>query len=125
MPKKTKRTIKIKRGTLTKCFTCPPEHKGWMRSQLKNRKKVPYCPECIKIYDKQQETMWPACPQCESETEFGYMRWGGTVENTMAFCEDCKFEVNALAHFDYYIIKATASPIDRRYVSPSVGGYRE
>jgi len=124
VPKKEKRTIKIKRGTLTKCFTCPPENKGWMRSQLKNRKRIPYCPECVKVYDKQQESLWPDCPNCGSETEFGYMIWNGTVENTLAYCEDCKFEATALAYFDYYVIRATASPIDRRYVSPSVG-YRE
>jgi hypothetical protein len=53
------------------------------------------------------------------------MIWNGTVENTLAFCEDCGFEATALAYFDYYVIKATASPIDRRYVSPSVGGIYE
>ena len=117
MSKKKIRRARKKKYT---CFTCGPD-KQFYKSELKNRSKVPYCVDHIEEYDKKNTPQWPLCPKCKSETEFGTMEWNGSVDDTIASCDDCGFTCKALDHFEYFTVKIIASPIDYRHVSASVG----
>lgn len=88
------------------CAGCPNDV-FYTRSALKARKFELYCPEHMP--DKPEP--WPTCPQC-GDDDFGTFDWRGSVEATTIACEHCGFKDLASKHFDRYVIKITASPID-------------
>lgn len=98
-------------GEFVKCYRCPNSHPGWKRGALRMRRHMPYCPEHLIEYDRRHKP-WPRCPNC-GENEFGFMKWGGSVEKTFALCTECNFKALALDHFDYHTIKMIASPVGR------------
>lgn len=121
MAKKTVKQIRFKSagsgkkprrkpGELEKCYDCPPEHPGWLHSRLRNRARLPRCPEHREGYDETHRP-WPKCPNCGNETEFGPRFWKGSIEKCIAVCDECDFQTKAVEHFDRLLIKVIASPI--------------
>ena len=99
-----------KRGELIRCFRCPPEHPGWKRSELRNRRKLPHCLAHRKSHDEIHQP-WPICPKC-GEDEFGTMEWGGDVLSTIALCTLCDFRDKASKYFSILTINTIAKPIE-------------
>jgi len=111
MAKQQKRnTPQRKRGELERCWDCPREHPGWMRSELRNRRRLPRCPDHVLAFDRAHEP-WPHCPQCDGSS-FGPVRWNGKPSKTVAVCDECGFEDLASKYFDEITIKVIASPIE-------------
>ena len=107
-PKKQRR----RRGELERCFACPPDHHGWPRALLKNRRKLPYCPEHREERDSARAATLPDCPKC-GDGDFGaLMDWAGDVPRTTVRCEACGFEGRAIEYFTTSLVELIARPID-------------
>jgi len=107
MPEKKKRVYKIARGSLFRCWTCPREHPGWMRSQLRKYRGRDYC-----IPHRPQHKKEKPCPKCGNE--WGYFKWGGSIAKTVVVCEVCGNEAKAQKYYNDLDIDILSSPIERR-----------
>ena len=91
----------------TKCPQCPPEHEGWLRTELRSKDRVSYCIEHLP--PKVATPVYPKCPDCD--TDFDYFNWNGSPEKATVHCY-CGFSARALDYFDATHIKVQAAPVD-------------
>jgi len=106
---------RLRKGELTSCHLCPPDHPGWPRTEIRSKDRIPYCVEHLpskKVIPKN-----PDCPDCGEA--FGFFRWGGSAEKTTVHCF-CGFSGRALDYYDAIDIKVMASPIERPEVTENV-----
>lgn len=94
----------------TRCHLCPPDHPGWLRTEIKSKDRIPYCAEHLP--DRKAEPASPECPDCGAEFEL--LRWNGSVEAATAHCptDSCGFVGCAQDYYDDIDIKVIASPIE-------------
>lgn len=102
-----KRVFKFKRGTLFRCWSCPREHPGWMRSQLRRCRGRDYC-----VPHRPPPPKHTPCPKCKSASFPDFFKWKGSVMKTLACCMACGFEDKATKFCDKLTIKILASPIE-------------
>lgn len=108
---------RLRKGELTRCVECPPEHPGWSRTEIKSKDRVPYCVEHLP--ERKAEAKNPQCPSCGADFEL--LRWNGSVEKATAHCpnDTCGFSGSAQDYYDDIDIKVIASPIEE----PEVRAY--
>jgi hypothetical protein len=104
-----KRRFKFPRGTLFRCWGCPPDHPGWMRSKLRKFKGRDYCLE-----HRPQRKFRPICPKCANDEFPDFFKWRGSADNTLACCMVCGFEDLAIKYCTRVDIRVLAAPIDRQ-----------
>jgi len=100
---------RMRRGELTKCRKCPPDHPGWSRTEIRSKDKVPYCVAHLPEKNGKGPNGSTTCPKCREH--FDFFRWGGSAEKTTVHCY-CGFSGRALDFYDEVDIKVLASPID-------------
>ena len=103
------RRPRMRKGELTRCHECPPEHPGWSRTEIRSKDRVPYCVMHLPENNGNGPADGTACPKCGKD--FDFFRWGGTVEKTTVHCY-CGFSGRALDFYDAIDIKVLASPIE-------------
>ena len=104
-----KRVYKNPRGTLFRCWVCPREQGGWMRSQLRRYRGRDYC-----VPHRPAPPKVTLCPKCKNPDFPDFLVWKGSVEKTLAVCMLCGFEGKATKFLDKLSVDVIASPIESR-----------